>query len=78
MHFSNGTNSTPTKAADRTIDVDNRDYHYLSHPQIACDKRIYQHLSGRASPPYAQNLLTHEDDCGRLVVFQETSEDQYT
>jgi hypothetical protein len=27
------------------ISVGNRDYHYLSHPEIASDKRISQHLS---------------------------------
>jgi len=27
------------------IDVENRNYHYLSHFEIASDKRIYQHLS---------------------------------
>jgi hypothetical protein len=29
------------------IDVDNRDYHYLSQSEIGGDKRIYQHLSER-------------------------------
>jgi hypothetical protein len=27
------------------IDVDNRDYHYLSQSEIAGGKRIYQHVS---------------------------------
>ena len=32
--------------ADFVRDVENRDYHYLSHFEIAGAKRIYQHLLG--------------------------------
>jgi hypothetical protein len=31
------------------IGVANRDYHYLSHPEIASDERIYEPLSERGN-----------------------------
>src|ERR1700721_135235 len=36
------------------IGVENRDYHHLSHSEIAGDKRISRHLSGPNRPSHLQ------------------------